>query len=152
MPIELKKPKYVQGPWRDELDRPRCRFRRPGHPGCELPVRDDLTYLDFPEFWTAYLAALKSEIATAALAVAAARSGAGTVKNAVETYLTSTSFLDGSEKSTQALRRPILNRLLKPGIAELPLVKMDEAYIARWLEQAPTKGAQNTRLLALRPF
>jgi len=52
----------------------------------------------------------------------------------------------------EALRRPILKRLLKPGIGELPLGLMDAKYIERWLEGAPTKGAKRTRLLALKPF
>src|SRR5262249_47108041 len=142
MQIEKLKLKYIRGPWTDALGRVRYRFRRKGYHGVELPVNSDP---NSPEFLAAYFAALKGDKTNAALAVAAARSGCGTVRRAVEDYLTSTSFLDSSEKSTQALRRPILKRLLKPGIAELPLDKMDEAYIARWLEQAPTKGAQNTR-------
>jgi len=140
--------KYVHH-WVDHLGRNRYRFRRRGCPGVELPCNGDPSSI---EFQAAYHLALRGEKTNAAVVVAAARAGSGTVATAVETYLDSVSFRDGSELSTQNLRRPILRRFLRPGIAELPLNKMDEAYILRWLERAPTLGARNTRLNALRPF
>src|SRR6516165_1518379 len=139
--------KYVHA-WIDHAGRRRYRFRRHGRQGVELPVDGDP---NSPEFLAVYFAALKGSKTNAALAAVAARSGSGTVATAVEEFLASTTFKDVAD-STQALRRPILRRLLKPGIGNLPLAQMDEKYIERWLETAPTKGAKRTRLLALKPF
>jgi integrase len=138
--------KYVQGPWIDELGRTRCRFRRKGHPGVELPDPNS------PQFLPAYFAALHGQTATAVQAVAAARAGVGTVESVVVEYLASVEFRDGCALSTQNLRRPILKKLLKPGIAELPIDRMDSQYLERWLGKAATLGARNTQLLALRQF
>ena len=129
--------KYIHH-WVDHLGRNRYRFRRRGFPGVELPVDGDP---NSPEFLAVYFAALKGSKTNAALAAVAARSGSGTVATAVEEFLASTTFKDVAD-STQALRRPILRRLLKPGIGNLPLAQMDEKYIERWLETAPTKGAK----------
>jgi hypothetical protein len=79
------------------------------------------------------------------------RGGSGTVRDAIERYLGSTTFR-GNAQSTQDLRRPILNGFLKPGVGNLPLAKMDRRYIERWLETASTIGAKRTWLLAVRPF
>jgi integrase len=139
--------KYVHA-WIDHAGRRRYRFRRPGYPGVELPVDGDP---NSPEFLAVYFAALRNEKTNARLAADAARAGSGSVSIAVEEFLASTTFRDVAA-STQAMRRPILKRLLKPGIGELPLTMMDAKYIERWLEGAPTKGAKKTRLLALKPF
>jgi integrase len=139
--------KYVHA-WIDHAGRRRYRFRRNGFPGVELPVDGNP---NSPEFLAVYFAALRGEQTNAALAAVAAKSGSGTVATAVEEFIASTTFRDVAE-STQALRRPILKRLLKPGIGELPLSRMDARYIERWLEGAPTRGAKKTRLLALKPF
>jgi integrase len=139
--------KYVHH-WVDHLGRRRYRFRRHGHEGVELPVDGDPSS---PEFLAVYFAALKGEKTNAALAAVAARGGSGTVATAVEEFLASTTFNSVAD-STQDLRRPILKRLLKPGVGNLPLAHMDPKYIERWLETAPTMGAKRTRLLALKPF
>jgi integrase len=146
MHAELKL-RYIHH-WIDHAGRRRYRFRRNGHQGVELPVDGDP---NSPEFLAVYFAALKNEKTNAALAAVAAKAGSGTVATAVEEFLASTTFKDVAA-STQALRRPILKRLLKPGIGELPLTMMDAKYIERWLEGAPTRGAKKTRLLALKPF
>jgi integrase len=147
MQIELKL-RYIQS-WTDGLGRRRHRFRRRGFPGVELPVNSDPPS---PEFQAAYHAALRGEKQEAALAMLAARGGSGTVGNAIERYLTSTTFCDGYSQSTRDLRRPILKGFLRPGVGNLPLAKMDRRYIERWLETAPTLGAKRTWLLALKPF
>ena len=146
MQIELKL-RYIQG-WTDELGRKRYRFRRKDFPGVELPVNGDPAS---PEFQAAYFAALHGDRQEHALAMVAARGGSGTVKDAIERYLNSTTFRTSAE-STQAQRRPILKRFLRDGVGNLPLTKMDRKYIERWLETASTLGARRTWLLALKPF
>jgi integrase len=147
MKVEVKL-KYIQGPWTDALGRTRYRLRRKGFPYVELPVNSDPAS---PEFQAAYHAALRNEKQEHAIAMIAARGGTGTVANAIEQYLNSTTFRS-SAQSTQALRRPILKGFLKPGVGNLQLAKMDRRYIERWLETAPTMGAKRTWLLALKPF
>ena len=147
MHVKNFKMKYINS-WTDELGRKRYRFRRKGFPGVELPVNGDPSS---PEFLAAYSAALKGEQQEHALAMVAARGGSGTVGDAIQRYLASTTFHSYSP-STQGLRRPILKGFLQPGVGNLPLAKMDRPYIERWLETAPTMGAKRTRLLALRPF
>jgi len=144
MSTELK---YIHH-WVDHLGRNRYRFRRRGFPGIELPVDGDP---NSPEFLAVYFAALRGEKTNAALAAVAARAGSGTVATAVEEFLASTTFNNAAD-GTKDQRRPILKRLLKPGIGNLPLAKMDAAYLQRWLEQAPTPGAKNNRLSALKSF
>src|SRR6516164_3923186 len=139
--------RYVND-WVDDLGRHRYRFRRKGFKGVELPVDADP---NSPEFMAAYFAALRGEKTNAALAAVTARGGSGSVATAVEEFLTSTTFNSVAD-GTKSQRRPILKRLLKPGIGNLPLAKMDAAYLQRWLEQAPTPGAKNNRLSALKSF
>jgi len=145
MLVEFKM-KYVQA-WTDKYGRSRYRIRRKGFPRVELPVNSDPAS---SEFQVAYHTALRGEKAEHALAMVAARGGSGTVKNAIEQFLISTTFRDFSQ-STQDLRRPILNMLSRT-IGNLPLAQIDRKYIERWLETAPTKGAKRTRLLAIKPF
>jgi hypothetical protein len=85
--------------WTDELGRKRYRFRRKGFPGVELPVNGDPAS---PEFQAAYHAALRGERQDHALAMVAARGGSGTVQDAIERYLNSTTFRAYSQ-STQDL-------------------------------------------------
>ena len=139
--------KYVHA-WIDHAGRRRYRFRRHGHQGVELPVDGDP---NSPEFLAVYFAALRGEKTNAALAAVAAKAGSGTVSTAVEEFLASTTFNSVAD-GTKSQRRPILKRLLKPGIGNLPLARMDDAYLQRWLEQAPTMGAKNNRLMALKAF
>jgi site-specific recombinase XerC len=146
MRVEFKM-KYIQH-WTDDLGRERYRFRRRGYPRVELPVNGDPHSV---EFAAAYFAALRGEKPEHALAMVAARGGSGSVKDAVEQYLSSTTFHDYS-RSTQDLRRPILKGFLKPGVGNLPLAQMDRKYIERWLETASTKGTKRTWLLAIKPF
>jgi len=146
MQIDLKL-RYIQS-WTDALGRKRYRFRRKGFPGAELPVNSDPAS---PEFQAAYHAALRGERQEHALAMVAARGGSGTVQDAIERYLGSTTFRAYS-RSTQDLRRPILRSFLRAGVGTLPLAKMDDKYIERWLETAPTMGAKRTWLLALKPL
>src|SRR6516225_2366541 len=139
--------KYIHH-WVDHLGRNRYRFRRRGFPGVELPVDGDP---NSREFLAVYFAALRGEKTNAALAAVAAKAGSGTVSTAVEEFLASTTFNSVAD-GTKSQRRPILKRLLKPGIGNLPLARMDDAYLQRWLEQAPTMGAKNNRLMALKAF
>ena len=146
MQINLKL-RYIQT-WTDTLGRKRYRFRRKGFSGVELPVNSDPAS---PEFQAAYHAALRGERQDHALAMVAARGGSGTVQDAIERYLGSTTFRAYSQ-GTQDLRRPILKSFLRAGVGNLPLTKMDDKYIERWLETAPTMGAKRTWLLALKPL
>src|SRR6516165_2998722 len=139
--------KYVHA-WIDHAGRRRYRFRRHGHQGVELPVDGDP---NSPEFLAVYFAALRGEKTNAALAAVAAKAGSGTVSTAVEEFLASTTFNSVAD-GTKSQRRPILKRLLKPGIGNLPLARMDDTYLQRWLEQAPTMSAKNNRLMALKAF
>src|SRR5262249_8458074 len=134
--------------WTDHLGRQRYRFRRRGFPGVELPVDGDP---NSPEFQAAYHAALRGEKTDAAVAAITARGGSGSVKDAIEQYLNSTTFNDDYSPSTKALRRSILNSVSRL-VGNLPLARMDRNYIERWLETAPTKGVKRTRLLAIKPF
>src|SRR5262245_16756557 len=124
--------KYINE-WVDHLGRHRYRFRRKGYPGVELPVDTDP---NSPEFQAAYHAALRGEKTNAAVAAVTARGGSGSVGGAISSYLGSTSFNDGSSRGTQERRRPILKSFLRPEIATLPLAKMDEPYLRRWLQTA----------------
>jgi integrase len=81
----------------------------------------------------------------------AARGGTGSVGRAIEEYLASTTYRD-YEQTTQQMRRPVLKTFLAPGIGNLPLAKMDAAYINRWLESAPTLPTKRIRLHAIRQF
>ena len=138
--------KYVNN-WIDALGRKRYRFRRKGFPGVELPVNSDP---NSPEFMAAYFAALRGEKQEHALAMVAARGGSGTVANAIEQFLGSTTF-NGDADSTKALRRPILTSVARL-VGNLPLAKMDAGWVKRWLETASTMNVKRTRLLALKPF
>jgi integrase len=140
--------RYVND-WVDDLGRHRYRFRRKGFKGVELPVDADP---NSPEFMAAYFAALRGEKTNAALAAVTARGGSGSVRDAIQQYLDSATFNSDYSDSTKALRRPILKAFLKPAVGNLPLAQMDEKYIRRWLETAPTKGVKRTWLLAVRPF
>src|SRR5262249_19184533 len=140
--------KYINH-WTDDLGRRRYRFRRKGFPGVELPVDGDPSS---PEFQAAYHAALRGEKTNAGLVAVAARGGSGSVGGAISSYLGSTSFNDGSSRGTQERRRPILKSFLRPEIATLPLARMDEAYLRRWLQTASTRGVQKTWLNSVRPF
>jgi len=82
--------------------------------------------------------------------VGAAR-GIGTVANAIEQYLDSTTFNDDYSASTKALRRSVLNSVSRL-VGKLPLAQMNKIWVERWLETAPTKGVKRTRLLAFKPF
>jgi site-specific recombinase XerD len=140
------KMKYIND-WIDHLGRRRYRFRRKGFPGVELPVNSDPASL---EFQTAYHAALRGEKQEHALAMVAARGGSGTVANAIEQFLGSTTF-NGDADSTKALRRPILTSVARL-VGKLPLAKMEAGWVKRWLETASTMNVKRTRLLALKPF
>jgi integrase len=113
-----------------------------------LPVDTDPSS---PEFQAAYHAIMRGERPADALAGVAARGGSGTVNAAIEGYLNSTTFRDGSSPSTQALRKPILNSVARL-VGNLPLAKMDDVWVGRWLDTAPTQHVKRTRLLALKPF
>src|SRR5262245_16035873 len=145
MQVELKM-KFIQH-WTDEHGRRRYRFRRKGF-RVELPVNGDPAS---PEFQAAYHAALRGEQPGEALAIVASRGGSGSVRDAIERYLGSATFNDDYVPSTQALRRGILGSVSRL-VGNLPLARMDRAWIDRWLETAPTRGVKRTRLLALRPF
>jgi site-specific recombinase XerD len=134
--------------WTDHLGRQRYRFRRRGFPGVELPVDGDP---NSPEFQAAYHAALRGEKTDAAVAAITARGGSGSVKDAIEQYLNSTTFNDDYSPSTKAMRRSILNSVSRL-VGNLPFAKMDRNWIERWLETAPTKGVKRTRLLSIKPF
>ena len=121
---------------------------RGAYPRVELPVDSDPAS---PEFQAAYHAALRGEQPGQALAIVAARGGSGSVKDAIERWHNSTTFNDEYSASTKALRRSILNSVSRL-VGNLPLARMDCAYIERWLETAPTKGVKRTRLLAIKPF
>ena len=146
MQVEFKM-KFIQH-WTDEHGRKRYRFRRRNYPRIELPVNSDPSS---PEFQAAYHAALRGEATKQALAIVATRGGSGSVKDAIDRYLDSTTFNDEYSPSTKALRRPVLNSVGRL-VGKLPLAQMDRNWIDRWLETAPTKGVKRTRLLALRPF
>jgi integrase/recombinase XerD len=146
MRVEFKL-KFIQH-WTDEHGRKRYRFRRRGYPRVELPVNSEPSS---PEFQAAYYAALRGEATQQAIATIATRGGSGSVKDAIDRYLASTTFIDDYSASTKALRRPILNSVGRL-VGSLPLARMDRPWVERWLETAPTKGVKRTRLLALRPF
>src|SRR5215472_2320692 len=146
MQVEFKM-RYINH-WIDDLGRHRYRFRRKGLPGVELPVDSDPNSV---EFQAAYHAALRGEKTNAAVAAITARGGSGSVKDAIERYLDSTTFNDDYSPSTKALRRSILNSVSRL-VGKLPLAQMDRNWIERWLETAPTKGVKRTRLLAVKPF
>ncbi len=101
MRVELKM-KFVQA-WVDQHGRKRYRFRRKGYPRVELLVNGDPSS---PEFQAAYHAALRGEATKQALAIVAARGGSGSVKDAIDRYLNSTTFNDEYSASTKALRLP----------------------------------------------
>ena len=147
MQVELKM-RYINH-WIDDLGRHRYRFRRKGFQGVELPVDSDPNSV---EFQAAYHAALRGEKTNAVLAVVTARGGSGSVGDAIQQYLDSTTFNSDYGESTKSLRRPILKSFLKPGVGNLPLAQMDRRYIERWLETAPTRGVKRTWLLAIKPF
>jgi hypothetical protein len=140
--------KYLDGFFDKKKNRQRWRVRRKGFPYIELPPNGDPSS---PEFLAAYYAALRGEQPNDAAAAVAACGGSGSVKDAVEKYLNSTTFKD-YEVSTQGLRRPILKAFLEPEIARLPLAQMDREYLEGWLETAPTMGVKRTWLLTVRPF
>src|SRR5215831_17416215 len=144
MQVEMK---YIQH-WTDHLGRKRYRLRRRGFKRVELPVDGDP---DSVEFQAAYYAALRGEKPGEAVAAVAARGGSGSVKDAIERYLDSTTFNDDYSPSTKALRRSILNSVSRL-VGKLPLAQMDRNWIERWLETSPTKGVKRTRLLAIKPF
>ena len=144
MQVEMK---YIQH-WTDHLGRKRYRFRRRGFKRVELPVDGDP---DSVEFQAVYHAALRGEKPGEAVAAIAARGGSGSVKDAIERYLDSTTFNDEYSPSTKALRRSILKSVSRL-VGNLPLAQMDRNYIERWLETAPTKGVKRTRLLAIKPL
>jgi integrase len=146
MKVELEL-KHVQH-WIDHLGRKRFRFRRRGYPRIELPVNGDP---NSPEFQAAYHAALRGQKTSAALASVAARGGSGTVNAAITAYLASTTFNDDYSPSTRSARRPLLNSVSRL-VGTLPLAKMDTNWVTRWLETAPTRGVQATRLMAIRTF
>jgi integrase len=133
--------------WTDHLGRQRYRFRRRGFPHVELPVDSDP---NSPEFMSAYTAALRGERVDDAIAAVTARGGSGTVVNAIEQFLNSTTF-KGSADGTQAQRRPILKSVARL-VGKLPLVKMDEGWVLRWLETASTANAKANRFAALKAF
>src|SRR5262249_59361275 len=116
--------KYVQH-WTDEHGRKRYRFRRQGYPRIELPVNSDPSS---PEFQAAYHAALRGEATKQALAIVATRGGSGSVKDAVDRYLNSTTFNDEYSASTKALRRPILNSVSRT-VGNFLLATTDYALI-----------------------
>jgi integrase len=145
MKIELKM-QYVQS-WEDHLGRRRYRFRRAGYPRVELPVDSDPAS---PEFQAAYHAAMRGEKTNAAVAAVAARGGSGSVKNAVDQYVSSTTFHE-YDTSTRLRRCSLLNSVSRM-VGNLPLAQMDRNWIERWLETSLTKGVQKTRLLTLKPF
>jgi hypothetical protein len=146
MQVEFKM-KYIQH-WTDHLGRKRFRFRRRGFQRIELPVDSDPGSV---EFQAAYHAALRGEKTNAVFAAIAARGGSGSVKDAIERYLVSTTFNDDYSPSTKALRRSILNSVSRL-VGNHPLAQMNRNYIERWLETSPTKGVKRTRLLAIKPF
>src|SRR5262245_41376678 len=113
--------------WTDHLGRKRYRVRRRGFPHVELPVDGDP---NSPEFMAAYAAALRGEKVDDAVAKVTARGGSGTVKNAIEQFIGSTTFKSDAQ-STQALRRPMLNSVARL-VGTLPLAQMDEGWIRRW--------------------
>jgi integrase len=138
--------------WTDHRGRRRARVRKYVN-GVrkvlgELPVDSDP---NSPEFLAAYHAIMRGERPADAVAAVTARGGSGTVNAAIERYLDSTTFRDGSSKSTQALRRPIL-RSVGRLVGNLPADKMDDVWVGRWLDTAPTQHVKRTRLLALKPF
>jgi hypothetical protein len=102
MQVEMK---YIQH-WTDHLGRKRYRLRRRGFKRVELPVDGDP---DSVEFQAAYYAALRGEKPSEAVAAVAARGGSGSVKDAIERYLDSTTFNYDYVESTKAMRRSILN-------------------------------------------
>src|SRR5262249_50768124 len=114
----------------------------------ELPVNGDP---NSPEFMAAYFAVLRGERPGEALAIVAKRGGSGSVKAAIDQYLTSTTFNDEFSPSTKAVRRGILASVSRL-VGTLPLAKMDRDWIERWLETAPTRNVKRARLFALRPF
>jgi integrase/recombinase XerD len=138
--------KYVQR-WEDHLGRRRYRFRRAGYPRVELPVDADPSS---PEFQAAYHAAMKGEKPAEAMAAVTARGGSGTVKNAIEQYVSSTTFHE-YDTSTRSRRCSLLNSVSRM-VGSLPIAQMDRNWIERWLEMSSTKGVQKTRLLAVKPF
>jgi len=133
--------------WTDHLGRQRYRFRRRGFPRVELPVGADP---NSPEFMTAYSAALKGEKVGDAVAKIPANGKSGAVATAITEFLSSATFKTDAE-STQALRRPKLMSVSRL-VGHLPLAKMDETWIRRWLEQSGSLGAKRTWLLAVKPF
>src|SRR5262245_47116178 len=104
MQVEFKM-KYIHH-WTDHLGRKRSRFRRRGLEGVELPDDSDTGSV---EFQAAYHAALRGEKTNAGVVAIAVRGGSGSVKDAIERYLVSTTFNDDYSPSTKALRRSILN-------------------------------------------
>jgi site-specific recombinase XerD len=138
--------KYVQN-WEDHLGRRRYRFRRRGFPRVELPVDGNPSSA---EFLAAYHAAMRGEKTNAAVAAVVARGGTGSVKDAVDQYVSSTTFHE-YDTSTKSRRRSLLNSVSRM-VGNLPLAQMDQNWIERWLEMSLTKGVQKTRLLALKPF
>jgi integrase len=146
MRVELEL-RYVQS-WTDHAGRRRYRFRRRGYPRIELPTNADPRS---PEFQAAYHAALAGRQMDAAVAAVTARGGSGTVNAAITAYLASTTFNDDYSPSTRSARRPLLNSVSRL-VGTLPLAKMDTNWVARWLETAPSRTVQATRLGAIRPF
>jgi integrase len=100
--MNRKHPKYTHG-YVDQHGKPRFYMRRAGHKKIPLP---GLPWS--PEFMAAREAALKGEWAKPE--IGAKRTVAGTVNAAIVSYYQSSAFNDGLAKSSQNMRRAILER------------------------------------------
>jgi integrase len=131
----------------DHLGRQRYRIRRKGFRKIELPVNGDPSS---PEFQAAYWAALRGENVSEAVAAIPANGKSGTTASAIAEFLNSTTFKSDAD-TTQALRRPKLESVSRL-VGNLPLAKMDDGWVRRWLEQSSTPSAKRTRFLTLKAF
>src|SRR5262252_8831153 len=139
--------KYVRH-WVDKkTGRPYARLRRPGYPEISLPG-----LIGSPEFLAGYHAAMRGEAPTLAIAEMTARSGPGTISNAVTLYLDSNAFL--SRAPSEATRKRQASTLQKfcGLVGDKPLALLNRKYIDRLLANMPTTGVARTCLITIRPF
>jgi integrase len=139
--------KYVDG-WVDKKTGiPYVRFRR----GKNRIMARGLQ-IGTPEFWTAYHAWLRGEQIEQAVAAVTARTGAGTINNAVGLYLGSTAFAQRVPSEATRQRQTSTLKKFCTLVGDKPLALLDRKYIDKLLQDMPTVGVARTLLITLRPF
>lgn len=139
--------RYVRH-WVDKkTGRPYARLRLPGQDEISLPG-----LIGSAEFMAGYHAAMRGEQPAAVVAAVTARTGPGTVNNAVALYLDSTAYLARVPSEDSRKRQAATLKQFRKVVGELRLAEIDGKYIDRVLADAPTPGVARTWLITIRPF